>query len=322
MVAVVVLAGCRGSKDEGAESPASAATVPAASTTAAGGSELSTTAGEHTASIEADGLKRWFIYYVPKSYKSGTAAPLVFALHGGNGSMQDLYSTRGDLIALAERDGFVVVFPNGQNVLGNRGSSVWNAVWCCARAHETNKSDVDFVRGMVSALSGALTIDPKRIHAVGFSNGGMLGYRLAAEMPDTLASVVVTGAVAGGRDTVTGQMTRTQPSKPVPLLIMHGLVDRTAPVEGGQSAQFPELFYLSQVESLAIYTSAYHCGATPAASSIQGSKGRVRVNRYTCDADLVTMLMEGVAHGWPDTEFAGFDGTAEAWEFMKAHPRP
>lgn len=287
------------------------------------GSLLSSTVGQHTASIEADGVTRWFIYYVPSSYNSNSAVALVFAFHGGNGSMQNMLENRADLLALADRDGFIAVFPNGQNDTNNRGSSLWNAVWCCGYAHQANKSDVEFVQRMVQAIRGVFNVDPKRIHAIGFSNGGMLTYRLAAEIPDTLASVAVLGAAAGGKDTRTGLMTQTVPTKPVPLLIVHGAADRTAPIEGGESQQFEGLFYMSQVDSLAIYTSSYHCGPSPNSSVLQGRKGRVFINRYTgCDVDLTTMLMENVAHGWPDTAFAGIDGTLQVWEFLKSHPKP
>jgi polyhydroxybutyrate depolymerase len=247
----------------------------------------------------------------------------MFAFHGGNGSMQAMAEDRSDLVSLAERDGFILVFPNGQNETGNRGPSSWNAVWCCGDAHVTNKSDVEFVRQMVAALSGSFTIDPKRIHAMGFSNGGMLSYRLAAEIPDTLASAAVFGASAAGFDTVTHRPTKTAPTRTIPLLIMHGAADRTAPIEGGESEQFAGLFYLSQAESLEIYTTAYHCNPAPSNTTESGRKGRIVIGRYTgCDAELVTVLMEGVGHGWPDVQFAGFDGVAQAWEFLRQHPKP
>ena len=125
---------------------------------------------------------------MPASYVPGQGA-LLIALHGVNGGMENMWEERQDIVRLADRDGFVAVFPNGQNEQGNRGSSSWAGAWCCAYAFRLGRSDVEFVRLLIDAFERSLAVDPRRVYAMGFSNGAILAYELAARIPDRLAGV-------------------------------------------------------------------------------------------------------------------------------------
>ncbi len=68
-------------------------------------------------------------------------------------------------------------------------------------------------------------MDPKRIYATGFSNGGLLVYQLACEMSDVFAGIApVAGALL---------YSPCQPKQPVSVLHVHGLADATVPYTGG-----------------------------------------------------------------------------------------
>ena len=60
------------------------------------------------------GYERTYHIYIPSSYNSSVKLPLVIALHGrgGNGESMILL-TRGGFNWLADRDGFIAVYPDG-----------------------------------------------------------------------------------------------------------------------------------------------------------------------------------------------------------------
>ena len=51
-----------------------------------------------------------------------------------------------------------------------------------------------FVATLLDDLAGVANVDSRRVFATGMSNGGMMCYRLAAELSDRIAAIV---AVAG-----------------------------------------------------------------------------------------------------------------------------
>src|SRR5690606_4976759 len=70
------------------------------------------------------------------------------------------------------------------------------------------------------------SVDRRRIYSCGISNGGMMSHRLAMEMADRIAAI----AAVGG--TLTLDREDCNPSRPVPVLQIHGLSDWIVPYEG------------------------------------------------------------------------------------------
>ncbi len=283
-----------------------------------------TKAGRHDVSVWADGIKRWFILYVPERYDHTNPTPLVFAFHGGAGGMNHLFETRADLIALAEAKNFLLVFPNGQDGHDNLGSSTWNAGYCCGPALLTGRSDVEFVRVMVQTLRSRLAVDRRHIHALGLSNGGMFTHKLAAEMPDTFASVATMAAAIGGRHWPATENLVPVAQAPIPIMIMHGMADTQVNFNGGFSSRIPRRYDMSFNETVSFWVQVNSCHATPATETRQGGKGDINVSRYRgCanGAEVVALAIQNVEHGWMDRAFAGFDGTRQAIAFFEQHPK-
>jgi len=59
--------------------------------------------------------------------------------------------------------------------------------------------DVAFIGIVLDDLATVVNVDPKRVYATGMSNGGMMCYRLAAELSDRIAAIARPGwwAMAG-----------------------------------------------------------------------------------------------------------------------------
>ena len=79
--------------------------------------------GDHTISIEHDGRRRSYLLHVPAA--TGRALPLVLAFHGGGGEAEG-YKAYAGLDVLSDREGFIVVYPNGSGLLPRR-LLTWNA---------------------------------------------------------------------------------------------------------------------------------------------------------------------------------------------------
>lgn len=140
----------------------------------------------------------------------GTA---VLVLHGYTSSAAQA-AERLDAPGLARALGAVVVLPTG---LGRRPS--WDAGSCCGSASRSGVDDVGYLRRLLADLRerGA-----ERAYLVGYSNGGMLAYRLACGHPEDVTAVAVVNASLAVEE-CPGAFT---------ALHLAGAEDRAVPVEG------------------------------------------------------------------------------------------
>jgi polyhydroxybutyrate depolymerase len=221
--------------------------------------------------------------------------------------------------ALAEREGFVVAYPAGIRRRWNDGRGM------------VSQDDIGFVRALLDTLAHELSIDPRRIYATGISNGAMLTYRLACDLPGVLAAIApVAGAMPGA---LAG---RCAHAPPVALAAFQGSADPLVPYDGGNVA-IRRGQVLPAVESVELWAASAGCTDTPTVS-IEPDRvtdgTRVRLSTWSgCkdghDVELYTI--EGGGHTWPgDAAGRGLlgrvtrdlDATTTIWSFFSAHPKP
>jgi poly(3-hydroxybutyrate) depolymerase len=205
-------------------------------------------AGDYEQTMPTDAGLRAFQVHVPPGLDPTQPAPLVFAFHGG-GENAWQFEQFAHIHDKADAAGFILVEADGTPALGpsvvpppspEAGIvlEVWNAGNCCEYASQVNANvdDVGFVRMMIDSIEAQTCIDPKRVFATGFSNGGMLSHRLACQLSDRIASIV---AVSGGSGATDYDMTPPEtlfdctPGRPVPVLHIHGTQDACYPFDGG-----------------------------------------------------------------------------------------
>ncbi|MCT6698056.1 alpha/beta hydrolase family esterase [Rheinheimera sp. 4Y26] len=168
--------------------------------------------------------QRQYLLYIPKSLPAGEFVPLVLFFHGGGGHMTHAARSYG-WRQTAEREGFVVAFPNGYSRFPGGRFASWNAGNCCGDARDKQINDIAFVKDVLADIQQQLPIDQNRIFATGMSNGGMLAHRLACDMAGTFRAIA---AVAGTDNTVL-----CQPARPVSVLHIHALDDSHVLFAGG-----------------------------------------------------------------------------------------
>jgi polyhydroxybutyrate depolymerase len=136
--------------------------------------------GESMKQVMVGSMMRTYYLRVPQGYTGDTPVPVVIDFHplGGSGASWG----RGNWSSVADREGFMMVWPSGV------GSS-WNVGRCCPPAMDQNVDDVAFVRAILDQLQTQACIDEKRVYATGCSNGGGMSYQVACAAADVIAAV-------------------------------------------------------------------------------------------------------------------------------------
>jgi len=97
-------------------------------------------AGQLVKSIDSNGSARSYILYIPDGLSADHTLALVLVLHGGLGNGETAIAMSG-FNAVADKHGFLVVYPNGSGVRDDRLLS-WNSGNCCGHAKQNNIDDV------------------------------------------------------------------------------------------------------------------------------------------------------------------------------------
>ncbi|MGV8970226.1 MAG: alpha/beta hydrolase family esterase [Microbacteriaceae bacterium] len=260
-----------------------------------------------------DGVEREYDVFVPAAAAADMLRPVLIALHGAGGDAERMATYTG-LSAIADRDGFIVVYPQGTIAAELDGEYSWNAGVCCGIPARTGIDDVGFIDAVIRDVQENFPADPSRIFVTGFSNGGMLAHRLACESSEPIAGIaVVSGALSG---------TACESRRPMPVLLIHGTADETVPYLGGATnartgARFGSWVNPSVAEGTEAWFDTNGCGATWN-SVITGAVSSVGFDGCRAGTDLVVVTLDGWTHSWPraEIEAGGFDASRFIVEFF------
>ena len=174
--------------------------------------------GDATLSIQSGGLIRTFIVHLAPSYGPQQQA-LVMNYHGyQNTALRTAQRTHMGVVA--DRAGFILVFPQG---VGNPPS--WNA-GVGAYGPTGDANDVQFTSDLISYFEHNYCVDAHRVYVTGYSLGGGMAYRIACTLSNQIAAFAT---VAGAFYRIPGGC---NPSRPIPVLEIHGQADQFAPYDG------------------------------------------------------------------------------------------
>jgi polyhydroxybutyrate depolymerase len=174
--------------------------------------------------LQHDGIDRHYLIRTPaESALRVGSVPLVLVLHGGGGNADNAERMTG-FTAKAQREGFIVVYPEGSSRFRQK-LLTWNAGHCCGYAMEHKVDDVGFIRSLIQQLLEQYPIDPARVYVTGMSNGGMMTHRLGRELAGQVAAIAPVVATVFGDESRAGQ--------PVSALMFNGMRDESVPYLGG-----------------------------------------------------------------------------------------
>lgn len=177
----------------------------------------------HSHIIHVDGYERSFIYHIPKNLKRDTK--LIIAYHGSGLPpflMQIFTGHEFDLLADESGDA-IIVYPKGYG--GN-----WNDCRIKAPfpAKELNIDDVKFTEQLIDYFKRKYHV--QKVYGVGFSNGGTMIFRLAAERPALFTAFATIGANLPTNDNNLIPAVKT----PVSMMLIFGRKDPMVPFDGGR----------------------------------------------------------------------------------------
>jgi polyhydroxybutyrate depolymerase len=269
-----------------------------------------------TGHITVDGRSRSYRLHRPVTVGTQGPVPLVVMLHGGFGSAKQAESSYG-WDALADREGVMVVYPDGVGRAWNVGGG------CCGQPGRAGVDDVAFVRALVTALSAEYAVDQSRVFATGISNGGMMTYRLACDS-DVFAAIGVDAATLLGS---------CDGPHPVSVMHIHGLADTKVRFDGSRGDGVTRVDGPPVRDVIESWRSVDDC-TTP----VETSDGPVHTSAAACaDGRAVTLVtLDGAGHQWPvgagdpgaakpragaDPPSTALSATDTFWAFFAAHPR-
>ena len=162
----------------------------------------------------------------PRPPKPRTGAPLVLALPGAGQTARDFAAYTG--YSRARRPRAASRSPT-RRPSGSR--PFWNISGDSAGQARRRRLPARVIRAVVKAACA----DPARVGVTGVSNGGGMSARMACDAADLIAAAA---PVAGGY----GSLPDCRPSRPVPILEIHGTSTRSSPTaarEPGPAGDVP-----------------------------------------------------------------------------------
>ncbi|WP_434628555.1 alpha/beta hydrolase family esterase [Chromobacterium sp. CV08] len=178
--------------------------------------------------------EREYLRVAPQTPQAGRR-PLIILLHGHGGSARQLLglgagaAPLSQWLAIADREGLLLAAPDGAR--GGDGKQGWHD--CRADAASSPQTDdTGFIAAIIAREIADDRADPERVYVMGMSNGGMMAFRLAAEMGERLAGFATVGASMARHN---GCAAATHP---LPALIIAGTADPVVPYGGGEVSLF------------------------------------------------------------------------------------
>jgi polyhydroxybutyrate depolymerase len=292
--------------------------------------------GDHSFTLAHGGAERRYILHLPRSLPAGRPAPVMIALHGGGGRAAQFQRENG-LDAVAERHGFIAVYPDGSGPLAGH-LLTWNAgEHCCGWARDKQVDDVGFLAALLADLGRRIRVDARRVYVTGHSNGAIMAYRFAAERADLVTAIVPVG---GAMD-----LARFAPTRPVAVLHIHSADDPRALYEGGLGPPFPgtqkRIQHQPTLAGIERWAKFNGCRPPPIERGTMQGSGRDRGQSATrlvyegCrpDGAVEHLRLHGVGHGWPGSDARRrmqrvlgppthlVYASEEAWAFASRHAR-
>ena len=244
-------------------------------------------------SLSIGAVERSYYLHIPASLSP--SPPLLISLHGGGRSEGDDYAERNGYTAIADREGFIVAFPNGIDAQWNDGRGV------TFRGAPSNATidDVGFIGNLIDHLIRQHGIDRNRVFIEGSSNGGMMSQRLACELAPKIAGVATVIA-----SMPTNVFPDCKPGSKLAMLIMNGTGDPWVPYGGGEVVPLgrPSGKIISTAQSIEFWREHNGCSTSinrqPLPNQDPRDGSSVVLHEYTgCARGAPVMLYEVINGG-------------------------
>ena len=273
--------------------------------------------------VKVGNINRYYLPQVPDKCLQQACA-VVFVFHGGMGTAEQIEKHSG-FTDLANKEGFIVIYPNGLNKQWNDGR----------KGQNEDVDDMAFLDKLLQEIKIKYKVDDKKIFSTGMSNGGLFSFRLACERSKVFAAIAPVAA-----NHSVGVVDKCKPEQPVSVLNIVGTDDKVVPYKGGTISVLLGIRKRGQVlssdESIKTWVTLYSCKNQPVVSivdQIKDDKTSVQIEKYAeqCKGltQVVRMTVVGGSHAWPGRPpnhrgifhkvitSMEIDATQEIWNFFK-----
>lgn len=261
-------------------------------------------------SIYSGGMYRNYRIYIPAIYTGATARPLIINMHGytSNALQQQFYS---NFEPIADTANFLMVYPNGTF---SGGSQFWNA-----GISSVGVNDISFLSNLIDSLKAQYNIDLNRVYSTGMSNGGFMSHTLACELSNKITAIAsVTGSIF-----ITQYGTNCHPTRPVPVMQIHGTADGTVPYLGNST--------MAPIDSVVKYwVKKNNCSLIPSTTAVPNinltdgcTADHFVYSGGTLGSTVEHYRVNSGAHTWPGAPFSigvtnqDFSASKEIWRFFR-----
>jgi poly(3-hydroxybutyrate) depolymerase len=269
-----------------------------------------------------NGITRYYEVYVPVTVAANPA--MLLMLHGTQNKPdpQSVISLNWGWQSVADANGFILVKP-ASTFNAKSGQWNWDAYYM-DEAFQQPPDDPGFLRQLIVNLTAQYNVNPNQVYVAGFSSGAQMAHRVAVELSDLVAAVVI------GSGTMVGQpapppITLPGPAlAPVSIQEWHGTTDTTIPpCNHGTTGYSGFKFYLATVdEGFNYWTQQNACttfqNTQPLCENNAPNPGTAGNDATGCanGAEVQFIWEEGVGHVWGNSQ------DTVRWQFLAAHPKP
>ena len=279
-----------------------------------------------TRSLQHDGHSRDYFVHVPEN--ANGPLPVVFALHGYSSTATGFQAAH-DLNAHADRNGYIVVYPQGTHFVAELEgaepfrATVWNsygvgepkpdagpicapdaAIYACppgcgecGPCHwESCTDDRGLFEKLLDEVEAVYDTDTSRYYALGVSNGGMMALRLGCDLSERFAAIAPIIALLP-----TGHS--CGPEVDLPIMFLAGAKDEVIRIDG-KPGKADGFIYTPLVDSAVEWAQAMNCKQGPSVWTNElTQKAELVCNAYAdcrvAGHEVVSCVDENGDHRWP-----------------------
>ncbi len=276
-----------------------------------------------------DGLERTYRIHIPPDLSENPSPSLLFVLHGGGGTGENTERslTLGGFNTISDENKIIVIYPDGIDHHWNDGRNVNDS------AHQQDIDDVGFISTIIDNLIEEFNSDPQRVFFTGISNGAMMCYRLAFDIPEKIAPVAGAIPIDILPENISGL--------PVSVCVISGTHDPLVPWGGGMvgTKNNPRGTVISVPESVKFWVNRNNCDKTPVSIKLPNNNildfCRVHRDIYKNGDNKTEVFLYKIVRGghtWPGgyqylpkiiigRTCQDIDANTVIWEFFSSHPK-
>jgi polyhydroxybutyrate depolymerase len=275
-----------------------------------------------------DNYIRNVTYHIPKRLRRRRRG-LVLLLHDADETPEStMRMTKRGFNKLSDRHNFIVGYPEALNLHWNdaRTDSI-------SLSHYNEIDDVGFIDQVVQYAIDSFRIDPERIFVSGFSEGGLMVFRLACERPH-----VFKGFASVAASLSLDQLVECTPDTTISLMMINGTRDPILPYDGGQMEidETEAGSMLAPEEAINFWLEENQCTEKSSEKDMANrdtfdETRSIRTTYNDCEQknEIVLIRVVNGGHAWPggrqyqNERSIGkvsddFDASEEIWKFFRS----